>query len=76
MNYTSFGVSEECASVDTDSVTAVPLTKIRHTGLVPVSSKLLITLDSGSGNNAVQNDGTLFAFHVSRASMYPSGFYQ
>ncbi len=38
--------------------------------LVPVSSKLLKNLDSGSANNAVRNDGALFAFHVSRISMY------
>jgi hypothetical protein len=55
-------------------ITAVPLTKIRHAGLDPVSSKSLINLDSilwsvngasmhhfsGSAKNAVRNDGTLF----------------
>jgi len=39
---------------------AVSLTKIRHAGLDPASSKLLRSLDSGSAKDAVRNDGILF----------------
>ena len=37
----------------------------RHTGLGPVSSQALKTLDSGSAKNAVRNDGAKLDFHVS-----------
>jgi len=40
--------------------TAVPLTKIHHTGLDSVSSRLLKNMDSGSAKNTVRNDGILF----------------
>ena len=42
-----------------DNVTAVPLTRYRHTGLDPVSSKPLKPLDSGLGRN---DGGMLFIF--------------
>jgi hypothetical protein len=31
---------------------------------------------AGSAKNAVRNDWALFDFHVSQATMHPSGFYQ
>ena len=39
---------------------AVPLNKIRHTGLDPASGKPLKNLDSGSAKKAVRNDETLY----------------
>ena len=53
----------------------VPLTASRHTGLDPVSSKWLKSLDFvvrhiGSAKNAVWNDGSCYDFHVSQISIF------
>jgi hypothetical protein len=56
-------------------ITAVPLAKIRHTGLGPVSSQPLKNMDSGSAKIAVRNKGLFFDFNDSQTSMYPSGVY-
>ena len=62
------------------NIVAVPLTRCRHIGLDPVSSKLLKTLDSGSAlaencscvfctsavpGGRARNDGVSFGFHIS-----------
>ena len=57
------------------NITTVPSTKIRHTGLDPVSSNLLNNWIPDQQKTLSGMTGLFFDFHVSRPSMLPSGFY-